>query len=93
MTKETVTVTLAVLASLFVVVGMYRNIRVFRFRYTLLGRIHELNQRDIIINNNTFKEVYTRYAAFDSVTYNEMMIRFWVPLKAERWYKDTSFLN
>lgn len=34
-----------------------------------------------------------RYEAFDSVSYNAMMLRFWKRLRPSSWYSDTAFLR
>lgn len=34
-----------------------------------------------------------RYRYFGSVSYNTMMLKFWLPVKVESFYKDLSFLE
>lgn len=68
----------------------YRNTKILHFRLALLNTLSNLNQYDI---GKGLHPADWRYQEFDSVTYDEMLLKFWIPLKPERWYKDTSFLE
>jgi hypothetical protein len=75
-----------VVGILFCTYQMRRNCRVLAFRVQLLDDIGRAAQVDRLHGHNDFK---WRYEAFDAVTYDEMMRRFWRPL--ESFYPDRRF--
>lgn len=75
---------LLVLALAGLVVSFYmlvRNQRVYSFRMGLIDRIF------------AFPDSSWRIARFDEVSYNDMMLNPLKPLKPEKWWSDTSFLE
>ena len=83
-------VVLGVIGTLFCLIMLRRNNKVCRFRVGIIDRIAALNQADIF---NGRADYEYRWKQFGRVTYDEMCWRFWVPLKPERWWADTSFLE
>lgn len=70
---------------------LIRNVLVFRFRMSLMDRIHAANYRDI--HNGTTTDLLWRYRYFSTVSYDAMVLHFWVPLKVSNWYASEDFLN
>jgi hypothetical protein len=71
-----------------------RNSTVYTFRLGILKRIHQLNQQDINSGDRKIQlDRVWRYNVFNTAPYNAMVYKFWIPLKPECWYKDTSFLE
>lgn len=61
--------------------------RVYNFRMSLIDQIHEAAKAD------RSKEYMWRWKEYDKVLFDDMMIHFWKPLKAEVWWEDTKFLE
>ncbi len=68
---------------------LVRNQFVYRFRSELLKTVSRLASEDIE-NNRPWT---WRYTAMDSVSYDVMMVNFWVPLRAENFYEDLAFIK
>lgn len=68
---------------------VWRTTQVYYFRTKLLRSVASAG--DIDIRNG--KDYIWRFKAYDSVSYDNMMIHFWKPLKPEAWWSDTSFLT
>ena len=66
---------------------MFRNDRVHDYRQKLLGTISNCVEIDIQENRSW----EWRYEIYHSVSYDNMLYRFWKPL--ESFYKDKSFLE
>lgn len=72
--------------------GTWRNVRVYRFQMGLIDRCRRLNIADI--EAGRMKEFDSwRYDALNAVSYNQMLFKFWKPLRVEAWYRDLSFLE
>jgi len=88
----TTTITiLLVLFGLFVFFLMYRNVRVYQFRTMLFEQIIAISRQEV--HQDPFTNWYWRYTYYNTVSYDQMMYRFWVPLKVNRWYKEDAFLR
>lgn len=70
--------------------ALWRNEMVYRFRLFLLSQI-----RNDYFADADLRIFYSewRWDVFNSVTYENMLIKFWKPLRPEEWYNDTSFLE
>lgn len=66
---------------------MVRNARVFRYRNRIIDRYHKAWKKDI----RAGRDGLWRCRVYDSVSYNEMVLKFWKPL--DSFYKDKSFLE
>lgn len=84
--------------------GFIRNAQVFRFRTDLLDQISTRNQAAIqdlrTLPGLTSEEVHRigdiamdRYRTYETVGYDEMLLKFWKPLTVEAWYDDTTFVK
>ena len=60
---------------------LYRNHRVFQLQRRM---------SDIVFSKSDY---LARLSVMHSVSYDEMMRKWWIPVKAERFYPDTSFLK
>jgi hypothetical protein len=65
---------------------LYRNKKVFNYKMKLLDKVSSLAQKDSLAD----REWKWRYEVFTSVSYNEMLYKFWKPL--DSFYKDKSFI-
>lgn len=64
------------------IAGMwYRNSQVFKLRNEIIDKVF------------SYSDWPWRRDVYKSVSYNEMMLDFWKPIKAESFYKDLSFLK
>jgi len=84
-----IVISLCVLTVLYCLIMICRNNNVYTFRSKLLKIIDQKSREDIR-NNRDWK---WRFIMFDSVDYDEFIYKFWVPLKVENFFKDTSFLK
>lgn len=64
---------------------LHRNRQVSKYRGQVLDRISELSDRDIA-NGSGWK---WRYEAYGGVSYDEMLMKFWIPL--DKFYEDFDF--
>ncbi len=76
--------TIVILVALLV---MLRNSLVYRYRTTLIAQMHERSMADI----HAGRDPWWRHKVYDQVSYNQMMFKFWKPLKS--FYPDKSFIN
>ena len=74
----------AMLACLYF--GLMRNTQVFRFR-------QDLNRRCFSAAVEACDDDGWRWDAMNTVTYERMLLMFWRPLRADKWYADTRFLD
>lgn len=79
---------ISVTAILYFLVFMYRNHFVYRLRRDMLQMV-SLAAKEDIDDDHSFE---WRYDALMSVGYDEMVNKFWKPIKAEAFYEDLSFL-
>lgn len=86
MTNSILTIYLAIMVLNTIL--FIRNLRVGKYRGKLIQDIHNAGMIDI--ENGTYMAAW-RYEAFDSVSYNKMVLMFWKPL--DSFYKDRSFLE
>lgn len=70
-----------VLVIVFSFYMMWRNSRVFQFRREI---------SDIVFATDDWQ---WRLKVYRTVTYDQMMLQFWKPVKPESFYKDLSFLE
>ena len=82
-----VVLALLIIAFGFPIFLVLRDKRVYNYRMKLLSIIHDRSKIDIQ-ENRPWK---WRYEAYNSVSYDNMLFRFWKPL--ESFYKDKSFLE
>ncbi len=70
---------------------LIRNMKVSQLKKELLTRVHKKAQEDLE-NNRSWE---WRYKALDQLgaSYNEMMVKFWKPVKISSFYKNTKFLS
>ena len=66
---------------------LYRNQKIYSYRVELLRKISERATEDI--TNNI--DWHWRYDTFESVSYDEMIYKFWKPL--DSFYKDKKFIQ
>lgn len=66
---------------------IHRNYEVHRYSRNLLGLIDRASEQDIARH----REFKWRFKAFDSVSYDEMVMKFWKPL--DSFYADMSFTD
>jgi hypothetical protein len=66
-----------------------RNNQVSKFRTRLVKMVGEKAEVDIKLG----LPWEWRYETLDLVAYDTMVKKFWVPMKPERWWKDTTFLQ
>lgn len=84
-----------ILGSLMVVVLilmatlLIRNDKVYSFRMNILKQLSQAAEDDV----RNQRDYEWRFHTYNSVGYNEMVAKFWKPLKVEKWYRDTSFIN
>lgn len=67
--------------------GMWRNIRVFKYRGELLALLSAAAKDDA----EKGKQWMWRYEYYDTCTYNEMMFKFWKPLSS--FYTNRTFIE
>lgn len=79
---------LPLLGVLGCVLMLRRNKSVYRYRMHLLDQVSTAAQADIYVNNQPFQ---WRYRALNSVSYDEMFLRFWRPI--DSFYPDRNFLD
>ena len=102
MTFVIILVWAALMLTLFL--ALIRNQQVFVFRQAMLEIISQRSgaaiqdlQHDPELSvdkiNATGDFMSYRYATYETVPYNEMVLKFWKPLKPEAWYDDISFLR
>jgi hypothetical protein len=77
----TLVLTVYILLGLCAAALSWRNYRVWKFRDGIIDRMFELG------------DYSRRQKVFSTVSYDEMLFKFWKPLKPEVWYEDTSFLE
>lgn len=65
----------------FLLYMLWRNYRVFTVRSEM---------SDVVFNTNDWQ---WRLQVYKSVTYDDMMLQFWKPVKPKYFYKDLSFLE
>lgn len=68
---------------------LIRNIRVYNFRMITLNLVSAASKDDIE-NNRDFG---WRYEYLNMVTYDEMLWKFWKPLRVSSFYKDSKFIT
>jgi hypothetical protein len=84
--------------------GFIRNTQVLNFRKGMLDTIYENNMAAFERMRNEpgltvvgvqaeGDQLLAKYETLETVDYNEMVLKFWKPLKPEAWYADTSFLK
>lgn len=76
---------ICLLIMLWCVIRLYRNNRVYLYRKFLIDVIWE------VMDSSSKDDLSWRLAVYNSVTYNEMVTKFWKPL--DSFYKDKSFLK
>lgn len=69
--------------------GLHRNEKVYDFRIKLLNEVCRLGRLDELEGKNPL----WRVKVLETVDYDTMLNKFWVPLEPENFYKDTSFLK
>jgi len=74
---------------IFGFVLLRRTDKVYHFLRQLLEQTSEAAKIDIRAGRNW----EWRYEMLNSVSYDSMLYRFWIPLKPECFYKDLSFLK
>lgn len=67
----------------------FRNEKTFRFLVSLYGKIDILSKQDI----NQGKDFEWRLKVFETVSYDDIYNKFWLPLKPESFWDDLSFLD
>lgn len=67
-------------------IGFVRNNQVYRFRTKLVDELYEISKLDQSSSSQ-------RSQVYRSVSYNDMVLKFWKPLKPEVWYQNTNFLE
>jgi len=65
---------LAVLVLVFMLLLLFRNERVFKYRMGVLSKVSEKAKLDIINNRTDWRR---HYNIFERVKYNEMLLKFW----------------
>ena len=66
-----------------------RNEEVYKLRMGMIAMVHEFTLIDIMEG-----EAYEwRWERLGQVSYEEMMIKFWKPVKPEAFYSDLDFLK
>lgn len=74
---------------LFVSIGMQaRNDTVFNYRWKVISQMHRAIERD---QRAGIKEYHWRCRIYDSVTYDDMMRKWWKPV--DSFYTDKSFMQ
>lgn len=73
----------------FNILLIVRTKRVFRFKTSLLNIVDLHAGYDI----RSGKEWIWRFDMLDTVSFQTMVWKFWKPLKAENFYKDTAFIG
>lgn len=74
----------------FCIFMLYRTWAVWCFASSLADRVCELTQQDLAAGHGT---TFWRWKALQSVSFDEMANRFWIPLRSDAWWDDTSFLE
>lgn len=87
-------ITIAILIEIYVLMGMiwciymlYRNNKVADYRHYLLEQIRVAGKLDIANGRNW----QWRYDEYETVSYNEMMWRFWKPI--DSFYPNHDFID
>lgn len=68
---------------------LFRNNEVYHFRTILLNEVTAAAHIDI----EEGKSWAWRYKVYGEVEYNQMLFRFWKPLRASAWWDDLAFTN
>lgn len=68
---------------------LFRNSQVYKFRVELIDIFADQAKKSLK------PEIDYRWRSqmYHTVTYNQMVAHFWKPLKADKWWPDTSFLE
>lgn len=66
----------------------WRNHRVYKLRTALIAVVTVASKMDAELG----RDYAWRMAVLDSVTYNDMLLKFWRPLRLNAFYQDLSFL-
>lgn len=69
---------------------LIRNNQVCEFRQSIIGAIYEASKEDL--DNGIWDAGTWRYEKFHQVSYEQMVYRFWKPLKLENFYSNTDFI-
>ena len=77
----------SIVLACFSIFMFVRNEYVFNFRKKMLGKISKGANLDI----ENKKDWRWRYVAFDAISYDMMMFKFWKPL--DSFYENKDFLN
>ena len=73
---------------LLFILGWIRHEQVFKERIRILDIINDLDHEEI--HNHDFATWRKRSAEFNKITYNQMFLQFWKPVKS--FYKDKPYL-
>lgn len=90
-TLDIVLTTIFGLFLLIMVMYFIRGFRVIRFRNRLHNQILAVSRQQVYQDPRT--SWYWRVDYYNTVSYDAMLWRFWIPLKVDRWYKDDGFLH
>ena len=67
--------------------ALYRNSVVFKYRGEILRKMSIASKKDI----KNGKEWDWRHDVWDTITYNQMMVKFWKPI--DSFYTDKKFIK
>ena len=84
-------ITLGVCVALFCFYMIYRNWQILRLRLEMLDIIRELGLKDINAGRKSLSQ--KRIDALMSVTQDQMLHKFWLPVEAKYYYNDLWFLE
>lgn len=77
--------------TVFGVISLVRNERVYTYRQNLLNQIYVASMRDIWDYGDSPRDWNWRHEVYNSVSYNEMVFKFWRRL--DSFYPDKSFIK
>lgn len=73
-------------------VGLYFRVNaVSRLRIEIIDKVSLAAKKDISLN--PFGEWMWRYKVFDSISFDEMVLKIWKPTNIKAFYSDTKFLE